>query len=390
MFRHLCVFFGCIAALGVFNVGASARLLESWPYKRLFKESDLIVLAAATSTEKADDSFVDRRWPLEFAGLNTTFEVKQVVHGKDPGKKIKVLHFRFGEVRKEFKKDTGQLAIVDGPMFVGFRTKAFTIKRGNNTIEAPQPEYMLFLKKLKDDRYEPISGKIDPQLSVTAIFDPLSGDLGSSDPDEYAKTLEPTEQQLSAAKAAFAKLGGKLNQLEGFAQTYYVFDLPAETTDDVLLRLPVVSFPFGLILEGAKITDTGIQHVAKLENLNFLDLSETKVSDRSLKELTKVKNLEYLKLRQTRVTDTGLKDVAKLTNLVILNLSGTPITDAGLRELINLKHLKLLNLTSTEVTEAGMEKLQKVLPKVRIHQDAGSVSYPCGRSPALRQGTAES
>jgi hypothetical protein len=186
-----------------------------------------------------------------------------------------------------------------------------------------------------------------------------------------AQTPEPTEHQLSDAKAAFAKLGGKLNQQKGFAQTYYVFNLPAETTDDVLLRLPVVPFPYGLALEGAKITDTGMQHLAKVENLNFLDLSETKVTDRGLKELTtgKANNLEFLILRETRMTDTGLKDVAKLTRLVYLNLSATPITDAGLRELTNLKHIKALNLTGTEVTEGGIEKLQKALPKVRIHQD---------------------
>jgi hypothetical protein len=186
-----------------------------------------------------------------------------------------------------------------------------------------------------------------------------------------AQTPEPTEHQLSTAEAAFAKLGGKLNQRKGFAQTYYVFDLPAETTDNVLLRLPVVPFSYGHALEGAKITDTGMQHLAKVENLNFLDLSETKVTDRGLKELTtgNANNLEFLKLRETRVTDTGLKDVAKLTKLIFLNLSGTPITDAGLRELTPLKHLKTINLTSTKVTEGGMEKLKKALPKVRIHQD---------------------
>jgi hypothetical protein len=64
------------------------------------------------------------------------------------------------------------------------RIRRKSLKRGDGMVEVPQPDYMLFLRKLKDGRYEPVSGKIDPQLSVRAIFDPLSGDLGSSDPDE--------------------------------------------------------------------------------------------------------------------------------------------------------------------------------------------------------------
>jgi hypothetical protein len=37
---------------------ASARLIENWPYERLFKEADLIVIATALHWEKTDD-----RWP---------------------------------------------------------------------------------------------------------------------------------------------------------------------------------------------------------------------------------------------------------------------------------------------------------------------------------------
>ena len=35
-----------------------------------------------------------------------------------------------------------------------------------------QPEYLLFLRKRKDDRYEAVSGQMDAALSVRALFHP--------------------------------------------------------------------------------------------------------------------------------------------------------------------------------------------------------------------------
>jgi hypothetical protein len=35
-------------------------------------------------------------------------------------------------------------------------------------------EYLLFLKKRGDGRYEPVSGRIDPLLSVRELFNPYS------------------------------------------------------------------------------------------------------------------------------------------------------------------------------------------------------------------------
>src|SRR5262245_42208809 len=157
-----------------------ARVLENWPYERLFKEADLVVIATAVSTESCADRFTDHTWPCEFAGLTTKFEVKSAVKGQPDGKEIKVLHFRFGESKKEYANRPGPFPIIDGPLFVAFRTKSIKVTVDGGKWVVPSPEYMLFLKRLKDGRYEPVSGKVDPQLSVRELFKPLPEKLGGS------------------------------------------------------------------------------------------------------------------------------------------------------------------------------------------------------------------
>jgi hypothetical protein len=152
-------------ALGVLTPTLSARLLENWPYDRLFKEADLVVIARATSTEDCDDKTSDNPWKEEFLGLNTAFSVETVLKGKCKGDKLTVLHFK---VRDEVR-------IANGPLLVSFRTKGTEIVlKGGTKVGLGAPEYILFLKATKDGRFEPVSGRTDPRLSVKEVHSPLS------------------------------------------------------------------------------------------------------------------------------------------------------------------------------------------------------------------------
>lgn len=136
---------------------AFARIIENWEYERLVQESDLIVIAVAGPTELVADEPPKHMWPLEFVGQNTTFKLKHTFKGKAVDQQIKVLHFRFGDkVKKGEKAIIEPIQIVDGPLFVDFQKE-------------PPAEYLLFLKRLKDGRYEPVSGRIDPGLSVRKL-----------------------------------------------------------------------------------------------------------------------------------------------------------------------------------------------------------------------------
>ena len=117
----------------------SARKIEDWPYERLFKESDLVVIAhvqgwGVTKKEWNEKLFDKRR----FEGVTTIFGANFVLKG-DPPLCIWLNHFRYKE---------GAVRYNDSPGLVAF------------------------LKERKDDTYEPVSGQMDASFSVRAIFSP--------------------------------------------------------------------------------------------------------------------------------------------------------------------------------------------------------------------------
>ena len=152
-----------MAALAL-STSAPARIIEPWRYERLMKEADLVVIAAPAKTEPADDRFDHDRWPRQFVGLNTTLDVWLPLKG-EPARQIKVLHFALGGPKEGVDPADAQ-TINDPPMLVTFRTVGAAPEDGVLPI---RPQYLLFLRKTKDGRYEPVSGRIDPALSVREV-----------------------------------------------------------------------------------------------------------------------------------------------------------------------------------------------------------------------------
>jgi hypothetical protein len=161
----------CAACFLVYPSAASARLVPRWTYDKLFKEADLVVIAVAVGTEQADDTPPEHSWPRELVAQNTTLKVRGTLKGKAEGEQIKVLHFKFGEVKKGFEGRS----TYDGPRLVEFRTP-LTVGTGKEKRVVPASEYLLFLKKMKDGRYEPVSGHIDPSDSIHEVSGLPNGD----------------------------------------------------------------------------------------------------------------------------------------------------------------------------------------------------------------------
>ena len=63
-----------------------------------------------------------------------------------------------------------------------------------------------------------------------------------------------------------------------------------------------------------------------------------------------------------------MKELAKLKNLNTIELSPTPLTDAGLKELVGLKNLTKLGLSYTKVTFAGAKEIIKALPNCYVNK----------------------
>lgn len=149
----------------VFAAFASGRPMEGWPYEKLLEESDLVVIATAVSVEEVQVPVQDQ--PQAFRGdiapQVTNFSVRAVIKGQLAGADLSVLHYR---------PDPGA-AFLNGPSLVSFRHEVILLDGKNTKVRREPPEYLLFLKKGTHDRYEPVSGQIDPVFSVRQLHDSL-------------------------------------------------------------------------------------------------------------------------------------------------------------------------------------------------------------------------
>jgi hypothetical protein len=90
------------------------------------------------------------------------------------------------------------------------------------------------------------------------------------------------------------------------------------------------------------VTDAGLQFIAHLRKLSFLDLQET------------------------GVTDAGLFHLAGLTNLRHLYLNCLPITDTGIRHLERLAKLKKLVIDEDGIGHDAYERLLTAIPGLEV------------------------
>lgn len=159
-------------------------------------------------------------------------------------------------------------------------------------------------------------------------------------------------------------------------------------TDEGLAHLAAMRNLRSLRLHDASITDAGVEKLIQFVNLEQLSLSQTKVTDAGLKRLTALKNLQMLYLNphisdaglvhlekfenlrtlgisDNRITDAGMAHVGKLTRLINLHLDNTGITDSGIVNLRDLKDLYFLTVRGTKVTRQGVSQAWKQHPRLQ-------------------------
>ncbi len=140
-----------------------------------------------------------------------------------------------------------------------------------------------------------------------------------------------------------------------------------KVTDDdlkVLAKLPQLE---NLDLTNTRVTGAGLEHIKDLKNLRVLALWKTQVDDAGLAHIKGLTKMWMLTLDDTRVTDAGLVHLKGMTGLEEwLGLTDTAVTDAGLKHLEGFTKLRSLNLIRTQVTAAGAQNLQAALPKTLI------------------------
>ena len=153
-------------------------------------------------------------------------------------------------------------------------------------------------------------------------------------------------------------------------------------------------------LRGSWISDVEMIELARLPDLERLDLSHTRISDEgmlNLKPAPKIselklfysewitdqgmtaikewKHLKRLDLRGTRISDGTLEIVGKLTGLEALDIAHTEVTDVGLENLITLVNLKELALGRGRLSNAGLVAL-RMLPTLTVLDLSGARPTP--------------
>lgn len=132
-------------------------------------------------------------------------------------------------------------------------------------------------------------------------------------------------------------------------------------SEDDLAALRELTDVTDIALEGG-FSERGIAHLRGLEHIEFVYLHwSTEISDGVLVTLATLPNLRELHLQNSdhrRITQRGIDALAKLTKLERLSLQGLPITDADMRHIAAMPNLRVLRLSSRNLTKAGVEHLQ--------------------------------
>jgi len=100
--------------------------------------------------------------------------------------------------------------------------------------------------------------------------------------------------------------------------------------------------------------------IAKLSQLQHLDLSETSVSSSGMTAIGKLHKLKCLNLTRTMVASHGLEHLWALKSLIRLELDCSGITDGCLGVLSELENLEHLDLFSSRISDKGLSPLTKL------------------------------
>jgi len=137
-------------------------------------------------------------------------------------------------------------------------------------------------------------------------------------------------------------------------------DLSNANIDDEGLRL-IMHLPLRrLWLQETKITDASAQTISKIHSLNFLQLNATTLSDSFLEQLEPLPQLENLGLRGTRVTSVGMKHLSRHPKLKLLDVYSTEVDDSGVAHLVDCQSLTDVGLSITKITDSVFDHLDRL------------------------------
>lgn len=135
--------------------------------------------------------------------------------------------------------------------------------------------------------------------------------------------------------------------------------LSGNCTDEHLRKLANNQFLKKLELIETDFDDRVFSLLAKIPNLEEVDLSATEVS--KLANIGLCKKLKAIDLKATRITDSSFEQLQPLAELRTLKLNDTKITDQGIARLVKIQpNLNDLDLTRTPITSKSADYLAEL------------------------------
>ena len=200
-----------------------------------------------------------------------------------------------------------------------------------------------FTKKIKD---LPQTDKIRPVLDALQTGSSASDNTAADIPQaEVKKADDDAIAKLKKAGVIIVPVAQNSNYLSASF-------VSASAGTDTLLKLlqPVQQQLVWLNLGNSSLTDTGMQMIAKLNNITRLHLNNT------------------------AITDNGLAQLKADTNLHYINLVHTSVTAKGVGELKTIKNLRSIYLYQSAVDKTEWPALKKIFPKTIL--DSGGYTVP--------------
>ncbi len=148
-------------------------------------------------------------------------------------------------------------------------------------------------------------------------------------------------------------------------------------SDAVLARVAGLEHVTALALGGSReLTDEGLQHLARMPQLEHLDLSEYpggKLTDRGLDVLRQLPNLRTFAMTWQRgITDAGVANLRFCERLERVNLMGSPTGDGAIEALQGKPHLREFS-SGRSVSDAGLLLLHG-FPRFKDPQSRAAVA----------------
>jgi Leucine-rich repeat (LRR) protein len=128
-------------------------------------------------------------------------------------------------------------------------------------------------------------------------------------------------------------------------------------SDDAAAEIP--SETTRLVLTSEAVTDKSMAFAAKLENLEYLEVTHCPVTVDGIRKIEHLASLTTLNLTGTKVDDRVAESINRLPKLELLVLSKTAVTNQCLIQLHGSPELKTLRLSETNIDDDGIPHLKK-------------------------------